>query len=540
VAAGPEVRIAMDRTGIRAGDYLRLSARRFPDRACFVFADGRERTFAETNSRVNRLASCLRAHGIGKGDRVAILATDSGSYAEVLFACMKLGATYVPLNYRLRGDEVATLLRRARPAAVFAGTRYAGTVRDALAGLAPPRLACVLGGDHGSGEVAGFLGFDDLLARGTDVEPDVDLTDDDILGLAFTSGTTGLPKGVRQSQRMIKALTISITLDYEIQPDEFRYSASPLFHIGGQSPLFMHVWRGFPTLVLEQFQPEAVLRWMQGGRLTGCFLVPTMISTLLELPSVTDSDYHSLRSIIYGAAPMPPALLRRAMQVFRCDFVNAFGAGTETGLQTVLSSADHRRALAGAEHLLGSIGKPAFGVDLRLIDEAGRDVPRDVVGEIATRGDQLMSGYLEMPRETAEALRDGWFRAGDLARMDADGYLYLAGRRTDMIIRGGENIYPIEIEDVLTRYPGIRAAAVVGAPDDHWGEIVVAYVTTDPAMAVEPGAVRDHCRARLAAYKVPRDVIVVPHLPVNASGKILKRELRTRAVTPTYPVRGPC
>jgi len=274
---------------------------------------------------------------------------------------------------------------------------------------------------------------------------------------------------------------------------------------------------------------EGPLRWMQSGRLTGCFLVPTMISRLLDDPRLGAGSYESLRSIIYGAAPMTPALLRRAMDAFGCEFINAFGAATEGGLQTSLSAADHRRALAGAEHLLGSIGKPAFGVDLRLVDELGHDVPRGEVGEIISRSDAVISGYLEMPEETARAIRDGRFWGGDLARMDDNGYLYLAGRSKDMISRGGENIYPIEIETVIAEYPGIRQVAVVGRPDEYWGEIVVAFITADPLTVIDPAKLRQHCRQRLAAYKVPEMVEVIGEMPLTASGKILKRELRARA-----------
>jgi acyl-CoA synthetase (AMP-forming)/AMP-acid ligase II len=511
----------------RAGSFLKLSADRFPDRPCFVFGDGSSQTFGETNSRVNRLADALSRAGVGKGDRVAIVATDSGGYVEVLLACMKLGATYVPLNNRLQDEELLTLLRRAEPKALFASSRYL----EVASRLAPQVPGIGLLGAF-DGEVAAtggpeVIAYEDLVRSGSDIEPDVQVDDEDVLGLAFTSGTTGLPKGVLQSQRMVKSLIVNMSIDYEIRPDEFRYTASPIFHIAGQAMIFMHVWRGFPTLILPQFQVEPVLSWMQSGRLTGAFLVPTMISTLLEHPQVRASDYANLQSIIYGGAPMSPTLLQRAMETFGCDFINAFGAATEGGLQSVLSSADHRRAAAGEAHLLGSIGKPAFGVELRICDDTGADVPRGEVGEIVTRSDAVMNGYLEMPEQTAEAIRDGWFWGGDLARIDEEGYLYLAGRSKDMIIRGGENIYPVEIETVLSDDASVAHVAVVGRPDDHWGEVVVAFVTGEPGgPAPDPEKLRDHCRAHLAAYKVPVEVVVLPEMPLNASGKILKRKLR--------------
>src|SRR4051812_3784339 len=440
----------------RAGSFLKLSADRYPDRPCLVFGDGSEQTFAETNSRVNRLAGALATAGVTPGGRVAIVATDSGGYVEVLLACMKLGATYVPLTNRLQADELLTLLRRAEPTVLFASSRYLDVCRQLAPQVESIRLVGAFDGDPAPGVVP----FEELVASGADVEPDVPVSDDDVLGLAFTSGTTGLPKGVLQPQRMVKSLVVNMSIDYEIVPDEFRYTASPIFHIAGQGMILMHVMRTFPTLVLPQFAEEPVLRWMRSGELTGAFLVPTMISRLLAHPDVAEGSYDAIRSIVYGGAPITPPVLRRAMEVFGCDFINAFGAATEGGLQSVLSSAEHRRALAGHEHLLGSIGRPSYGVQMRLVGADGRDVPRGEVGEVVTRSDAVMSGYLEMPEETAQAIRDGWFHAGDLARMDDDGFLFLAGRSKDMIIRGGENVYPVEIETVLSRHPAVGQVAV--------------------------------------------------------------------------------
>lgn len=513
----------MRRPMTRIGDYLRLSAERDPGRPCFVFPDGSGQTFESTNSRVNRLASALSRHDIGKGDRVAIVAIDSAAYVEVLFACMKLGIVYVPFNNRLTEPELLTLLQRARPKALFVSSRYAEVGNRLASQVKGLHLFASFDSDPAA------ISYDDLLLGGEDREPDVEVGDEDIVGLAFTSGTTGLPKGVLQPQRMVKSLVINMSIDYEIQPDEFRYTASPTFHIAGQAMIFMHAWRGFPTLILPQFDVAGVLSWMQRGHLTGCFLVPTMISSLLSHPGAGSSDYPELRSIIYGSAPMSPALLRRAMDVFGCKFINAFGTATEGGLQTVLTSADHRRAVADSPHLLGSIGKAAFGVDLSIVDESGRAVPRGTVGEIITRSDAVMTGYLEMPEETQRAIQDGWFWGGDLARMDEQGYIYLAGRSKDMIIRGGENIYPVEIEAVLSDHPAVAQVAVVGRPDEHWGETVVAYLTLHAGRSVGQEDLRGHCRSRLAAYKVPAQFEVLPELPLNAAGKVLKRQLRERA-----------
>lgn len=511
---------------IGLGDFLRLNTQRFGERACFVTGDGTRHSFNQVNSRVNKLASALTRRGVKKGSRLAILAIDSVEYYEVILASLKLGATYVPLNNRLTEAEVTTLLGRAQPEALFASSRYTAIARASAEAIEGIHTLVGLDGDD-------LEAYEDLLASGDDVEPDVVVHDTDIVGLAFTSGTTGLPKGVLQSHGMIKALMSMQDNEYEYLPGEFRYTASPAFHIAGQALVLDHIKRGFSTLILPQFDAETTLDWIQNGGLTGCFLVPTMIRRILDIPHVRDADYSNFRSIIYGASPMPPSLLAEAMEVFGCRFIQAFGASTEGGMQAILTSEDHTRALAGEPHLLGSIGRPISGVEMRLVDENDNDVEVGQVGEIITRSDAVMSCYLDMPEQTEEALKDGWFRAGDLAKRDKEGFLYLAGRSKDMIIRGGENIYPIEIETVLEMIPEVSSVAVVGRPSDYWGETVVAYLTLHEGKTVDPEAVKVHCREHLARFKVPEEVIIVPEMPLNASGKILKRELRRFLVEPS-------
>ena len=497
------------------GEYLPLSAQRHPDKASFLFPDGGTHTFAQTNARVNRLVTALRQEGVGRGDRLAVFALDSHRYVEIVLAALKLGAVYVPLNYRLTRAEVDVLLRRAHPVALFYDPRYA----DLLAGApaAHPSLRLFLSLD---------AAYEGLLETGADIEPDVVAGDRDVIGLAFTSGTTGLPKGVLQSQRMMKNVVNGSIIETRVRPDEVRYCAAPAFHITGIVGLLMGTGFGFTSLLLPQFDAPTVLRFLAEDRVTGAFLVPTMISMLLQLDGVDDHAYERLRMIYYGSSAMSPTLLRRAMDVFGCDFINLFGAGTEAGMQSILRPEEHRRALGGEPELLGSIGQPSYGVALRLVDADMKDVPDGEVGEIATRSDQVMDGYLELPEETGRALRDGWFRAGDMAYRGENGYLYLHGRKKDMIIRGGENVYPIEIESVLAEHAAVAQSAVVGVPHEHWGEVVRAFLTLRPGSRTDAAELSAHCAARLAKYKVPAEFRIVDELPTNASGKILKRELQ--------------
>lgn len=511
----------MDTTpGVGIADLLRVNAIHFPDRICLL-SDDHEFTFAETYQRVNAVASGLRREGVNRGSRVALFATDSIEYVEVLLACMKLGAVYVPLNYKLSRDELAALLNAAEAEVLFASHQYGNMVSDVRSEV--PTLRLTIGIDFGDLD----LRYSDLLGSGGGEDIRVDVADEDLVGLCFTSGTTTQPKGVLHSQRFTKTLMYQTLAERRIHPGMLHYSAAPLFHVAGMFYCLAGVARGYSSLVLPSFDPVRVIEWMRSGRVDGCFLVPTMISSILQQPTVSESDLSAIGSIAYGGSPMSPSLLQRAMDAFDCDFINMFGAGTEAGFQCILSPEDHRRALEGHPHLLKSIGRPSLSVELRLCDDNLVDVEPGTVGEIVTRSDGIMSGYLKMPDETARVLVNGWFRGGDAAWMDAEGYLYLSGRRKDMIIRGGENIYPIEIETILTTIPGIMEAAVIGVEDEHWGEIVCACLVVESPDSFDEEEARAWCRRHLAAFKVPQEFRVLSELPKNASGKVLKRELRS-------------
>ncbi|WP_116996758.1 class I adenylate-forming enzyme family protein [Desertimonas flava] len=507
-------------TFVGPGDWIRINASRIPQQPCLVDAGSRRTlTFAEVNDRVERLATALRRR-CAPGDRVAILATDGHRYVETILACMKAEIVYVPLNFRLAPAELELLVERSDARLLFVSDRYSavgGHLLNAVAGL---ESLIEFDVDQGETSYEGLVRSHEPTGIEFTGDPET------VISLSFTSGTTGRPKGVQQSYRMIANMTKSVIIDQGLRADEFRYASSPLFHVAGAVFIFTGIALGYPSLLLPQFDIDALVDVLVEERaLTGMFLVPTMISSLLDHPRAAEIDFGALRSVLYGAAPITPELLRRALDRFDCQVIQSFGAGTEAGGQSVLTHADHQLALTTRPELLGSIGRPGFGVELRLCDEQLNDVPRGEVGEIVTRSETVMSGYLDMPEESAAAMVDGWFRAGDLAWMDETGYLFLAGRRSDMIIRGGENVYPSEIEATLAEHADVRSVAVVGAPDEHWGEVVHAYVIPHDGVVIDPVALGQFCAERLASYKRPVAYHVVDEFPLNASGKVLKRLL---------------
>ena len=510
----------MSHVNLNIGDWIETSAERDPDRECFVCLDQDARpTFAEAAVEVTRIASGLAEEwGVGPGDRVAVWATDCHFYAELFLACAKLGATIVPLNYRLQPHEIAEFVRRSHACALVVSEQYLDAARQLVSESSIAVDLLTMTESDGPERAISALAARPGNVDTTHVENDA------IFSLCFTSGTTGRSKGVRQPQGMIKSMIAQFAIEYNVGDprEEFRYSASPMFHVAGIAIVLLGIARGFPMLIQKQFEPTRTRHWMSEGGLSGAFLVPTMLRMILDLPGTREQEYAGLHTILYGSAPMSPTLLRESMEVFGCDFVNVFGAGTEAGLQTVLTPEDHRRATDKPE-LLSSIGRPAYGVRLRIVDPALNDVQPGTIGEIATRSETLMDGYEGADEETAEAFRGGWFRAGDLAHQDEDGYVYLAGRSTEMIIRGGENIYPVEVESIIVEHEAISQAAVVGRPDRTWGERVVAFVTT--TRDLDHSEIIAHCRSRMAKYKVPDEFVIVEDLPRNASGKVLKREL---------------
>ncbi|MBU1375628.1 MAG: AMP-binding protein [Alphaproteobacteria bacterium] len=473
-------------------------------------------TWAETLANIEAMAGRLAGAGVRPGDRVAILAANSGSYIEALFAIPRLGAIAAPLNTRLSLTEIAALIHDAGARLLLADAGSLAAAAELRAEGAVDRVLLLGSAGDGAESLAA------LTAAPLPPEPAAD----EVAFLLYTGGSTGRPKGVMHtSSALIANVHQSADVLGDTRDMRFLYVA-PLFHVGALAytvAMAMHAGANVP---LPAFEPQAVLRAMERERITHVALVPTMLSRVLEAPDFERHDLASLRRIIYGASPISEALLRRAMAAFPdAQFAQSYGQ-TETVSICVLPPWRHvvEGPLAGK---LKSAGPPAIGVDVKILADDGSEVGVDEIGEIVMTSDSLMVGYWNQPEITAETLRDGWLHTGDMGFIDQDGVVTLVDRKKDMIISGGENIYSVEVEDVLARHPAVLEYAVVGLPDPHWGERVHAVVRLRDGAAASAEELIEHCRAHLSHYKCPRSVTLAETpLPLSGAGKVLKRELR--------------
>ena len=484
----------------------------FGDKICAI-APERTVTFREFAADVAAIATHFEGLGIAAGDRVAILDVNSLNFLETLCALGVLGAVAVPLNYRQRVPEHRFQIADSGARLLLANSRYAAAA-DELA----PSLAL------------GWRAIDDATQiglPGTQTGGLIRLTDPDPatpLAICYTSGTTGRPKGAVIDQYTAYLRALKIMHDLGLGSDDVMHMTTPMFHISCLILSLAALQRGATQVILPQFDYETTMAAVRKHKVTFINTVPTILSMALARDDFTPDVLAGLRLIMYTAAPMSLPLLRKLMGVYQGDLVQFLGQ-TEDLPQTVLTPQDHRNALAGiAPGRLESVGRPCAGVDLMICDDAGDPVAPRQIGEIVTRAGTAMSGYWNLPEETADTLKDGWIYSGDLGYRDADGYVYLAGRKKHMIIRAGENVYPSEVEPVLLEAPGVRDAVILGLPDETWGEIVVAAVVPEGDGA-DAAAIIAHCKSQLASYRCPERIIFVEEMPVNAAGKVLRHEL---------------
>ena len=509
---------------MRCVDLFQFQAVHGPQRL-FATDGTTELTYEEAYRRALRVAAGLREAGLSVGDHAAILAANSVDFAIYYLGCGIAGCVPTPLNVRLVGPELAYILRDSASKLIVADAAFVDVV-EAIRGELPELQTCVV---IAPAAPAGWITFDEWLPARPAAPSDFEVSDDVPALQVYTSGTTGRPKGVMMSHGALGSYALqqaSVLERLDVLSGKLLVVA-PMFHAGITMLWFTGVAFGGSMEIHRRFVPEPTVTALRDHDVAWTLLIPAMIqSCLVDVPGVRDSDFSSLRLITYGGSSIAEATLRGAIETFRCEFLQLYGL-TETNAIVNLLPDDHRRALATRPELLQAAGRALAGCDLRIVS-GGVDLAPNEMGEIVVRGPQLMSGYWNNPTQTAEAIRDGWFYTGDVGRLDEEGFLYVSDRIKDMIVSGGENVYSREVENVLFDHPDLVDAAVIGVPDERWGEAVKAIVVLRPGVELDADGIVRYCRERLAGFKCPKSIEVVDELPRNPSGKVLKRELRAK------------
>ena len=473
-------------------------------------------TWAEFGARIRRNAAAQLASGLRPGDRIVSYDKNHPFCLETSLACTLTGTANAVVNFRLAPPEVAYIINDAKADVVLVGHEFLPILEQIRADLPTVRQVIVVGGERD--EYEAWLAASEPLSA----EP---VAEDEPFLQLYTSGTTGFPKGAMITQHNMHAH--ALTLEDMVGVDESSVSmvAMPLFHVGGSSWALSTLFHGARLLIVRDVNPPALVEEMIEQRVSHTFIVPAIFGFLLQVPGIAERDWSNFKSVLYGASPMPLPLLRKSIATFPVKFFQVYGMTEASGAVTMLGPDEHNDK--ANEHRLLSAGLPLRGVDMIAADPVTGDaLAAGEVGEILVRSEQVMPGYWGKPQETANTIVDGWLHSGDLGHIDADGYIYISDRVKDMIISGGENIYPAEIERVLGEHPNVADVAVIGVPDEKWGEVGKAIVTPVPGSAIDPDELIALAKQNLASFKVPKSVEVIAEMPRNATGKILKKDLR--------------
>src|SRR4030043_816744 len=496
----------------------------YPDKEAFVYGDTRI-TFSEFNTRVNKLIHALHEMGVKKGDVIGILSWNCLQFAEFNGTAMKGGFIASPFNPRLKVDELDYIINYSEAKILFVGPELLET-----ANTLKPRLTKVKNFISLEGSAPGMIAHQDLLASKKDQEPDVQVTEDDLIGIIYTSGTTGVPRGAIYTHHRFVEDSRILSIDMSLQPGHRRVLITPLFHIAGNSHFRSSLYTGGCIIILKFFDPAAALKAIQDEKATHMDIVPTHLAAMLNMPDLNKYNISSLQFLWYGASPMPLEILKKGMKAFGPIIAQGYGQRESGPAISHLSREDHNVLDRPKEEQkkLSSAGQPDIGVQVRIVDGQGNGVDPGVVGEGIIRSKQMMAEYWHKPDETRANIIDGWLHTGDMCYYDEKGYIYIADRKKDMIISGGENVYPREVEEVLYRHPAVMEATVIGIPDPYWVEKVHALVVTRQGASATAEEIIAFCKKQIAGYKTPKSVEFVDSLPKNPAGKILKRELREK------------
>ena len=495
-----------------------------PD-AIAICGDGRSLTFGELDTRSSQLAQALAALGVGRGDRVAYLDQNATEFWETTFAAAKLGAVMTPLNFRLASAELRAILDDAEPSVLIAAAPLLAALGP---GAVPPAVpVCSVGSDL-AGAAAGRLDavdYEQFLASGAPDDPGREASGADLAVLMYSSGTTGASKGVRITAENLLSGVAAFVAEFAPDAGSRSLVPPPYYHIAACGWALIALSVGGQVVQVREPRPDHLLALIERHAVTHAALVPAIIALMIELPQAQAADFASLRTVVYGASPIAPVLLRRAVDLFQADFTQSYGLTETVGVGTLLRPADHR---SHDRARLRSAGQAAPGVEIAVVDpQSGLPVGPGEAGEIVFRGRNVTPGYWRRPQATASMfLPGGWLRTGDAGTLDGDGYLTISDRIKDIIISGGENVIPAEVESVLVEHPAVLEAAVVGVPSARWGETPIAFVATRPGAQATDDELIAFCRQQLAHYKCPARIERVTALPRNPSGKVLRRELR--------------
>jgi long-chain acyl-CoA synthetase len=494
-----------------------------------LIAGNVRRTWQDQYGQSCRVGRALEREGVGRGDRVAFLDRNSLEYFDVLFGSAFICAVDVAVNWRLAPREMGAVIDDSRATVLFIHPDYMPALPSMDTDLPHVRRIVMLGDPSAVEHApdARVEGYESWLEGAPATDPGIEPALDDISMQLYTSGTTGLPKGVMLSNANVATATAAAGEIFHIADDTVSLVAMPLFHIGGSGWALCGMSRGGRSVILRDVDPVEILRLIETEAVTETFFVPAVLMFLLQTPEIASTELGSLRNVFYGASPIADDVLVRCLEVFGCDFTQVYGLTETTGAITALRPEDHDPT-GPRRHLLRSAGKPHSHVELRILDPAtGEVVAPGQVGEVVIRSPVNMVGYWARPEDTKAVLdEDGWFRTGDAGYLDEDGFLFLHDRIKDMIVTGGENVYPAEVENVLLAHPRVADAAVIGVPDEKWGEAVKAIIVPGPAGPPDTRELIAFCHERLAGYKCPKTVDFAESLPRNPSGKVLKRELR--------------
>src|SRR5436309_12276379 len=484
--------------------------------------EGRRTSFAGLDIHTNRIANGLKGLGVKPHERIAYLGKNSDIYFELLIGAMKANVVMAPVNWRLAGPEIAFIVEDCGAPVLFVGPEFTGHIDKIRSQL--PHVRTFIATE---GAAPGWLNYTEWRDAQGDDDPNVPIERHDIAIQLYTSGTTGKPKGAMLSHANFLNL---VETGRDEKPDWNKWTeddvslvAMPIFHIGGSGWGVMGLYHGAKGVIAREFDATKVLDFFEQSGITKLFMVPAAMQFVVRQPRAREVDFSRLKYMLYGASPIPAALLKECIEVFKCGFVQMYGMTETTGTIVALPPEDH---VEGLERMR-SAGKALPGVELAILDADGNKLPPRQVGEIATRSGSNMAGYWNLPEATARTLgSDGWLRTGDAGYMDEDGYLYIHDRIKDMIISGGENIYPAEVESAICDHPDVAEAAVIGIPDDKWGEAVKAIVVMKPGKQASATDIINFTRERIAGFKTPKSVDFLEALPRNPSGKILRRNLR--------------